>query len=133
MAHGGYVSHGSRGYHFVGSQSAGLRSLGTVSQMGHASRISLALGPRTGSAATAVRVDHQSRVAHMGTHPGHPGRPGYPHHHPKIRYALPSNGEYAYAYLQRAPLFCEPYYPGNGSKPFNPCLTPVKAKAASLR
>jgi hypothetical protein len=131
MAHGGYVSHGTRGYHFVGSQSAGLRGFRAAPQVGHASRISLAVGPRMGSAATAVRVDHQSRTDHIGAHPGHSGRPGHPHRHPKHLYALP--GGYAYESLLRLPLFCEPYYPANSGQVFNPCLTPVKAKAASLR
>jgi hypothetical protein len=131
MARGGFVAHGARGYHFVGYQSAGLRGFSALPRAGHAGRVSLALGPRLGSAANAVRVDHPIRVAHMGAHRGHPVRPGHPHMHPKRLYATTSG--YTYEYLQRAPLFCEPYYPTNGSQPFNPCLTPVKAKAASLR
>ena len=134
MAHGGYVSHGSRGYHFVGYQSAGLRSFGAVPRAGHAGRISLALGPRMGSAAAAVRVAHQSRVDHMGAHPGRSGHRGHPLMHPKRVYATLRPYPYQYTqYSQRLPQFCEPYYPANGKLPLNPCLTPVKAKAASLR
>jgi hypothetical protein len=69
----------------------------------------------------------------MGKHPGHPGRPGHPHRHPRTVYALLDDYGYANEYWQRAQLFCEPYYPANGIRPFNPCLTPVKAKAALRR
>jgi hypothetical protein len=140
MARGGYVSHGSRGYHFVGYQSAGLRGFSAAPRVGHASRISLALGPRMGSAATAARVDHLSRVAHLsrvdhlGGGPGHRGHPVHGKRHPKL-YSQYNSGRYDHEYLQRPPLFCDSaaYYPTtmNPTPPFNPCRPPIKVKSAS--
>ena len=145
MASGGYVSHGARGYHIVGFQSAGLTHVTAIPRAGQASRISLALGPRMGSAATAARMDPVARVARTGIarmarvdrmhpRPGHP-RPGHPPRHPKRSHVRPERS-FAQAYSEnrtRMPIFCEftpRTYELNGEPPFG-CPGPVKAKAAS--
>ena len=136
MAHGGYVAHGSSGYHLVGYQSAPLSHVGAISQGAHAARINLALGPRTGSAATAARVDHLSRVDHM-VHRGHPSRPGHPRMYPKHAGPFHTVGYHQYAHIQPAPmLFCEfgsypPEEVDGRQQAFSyPCLRPMKAKPA---
>lgn len=142
MARGGYVSHGARGYHVVGYQSAGLAHVTAIPHGGQASRIPLALGPRMGSAATAVRMDPVARVTHAGIarmarvdrlvpHPGHPPRhPKRPHTRPQRSYGVPHFSQYRLM----LPVFCDfgLRTPEPDERPLPPygCLGPVKAKTA---
>lgn len=85
---GGYVAHGSyagqRGdiaqgdYRIVGLESGGLVHTAAAVRGGHSGQI-MVLGPRTGSAAKALRLDG---VARMGRRPPpqHPPQPKRPHH-----------------------------------------------------
>jgi len=149
MASGGYVSHGSRGYHVVGYQSAGLVHVSAIPRSGQASRISLALGPRMGSAASAARMEparvthpgiaRMARIDRMHPHPGHPPRNPKrprPHMHPHTR------PQHTYDYLDsgnqiRVPMFCD-FRRGADDvsdgqrRPFG-CLGPVKARGAFRR
>lgn len=145
MARGGYVSHGSHGYHVVGFESAGLAHVSAIPRAGQASRITLALGPRMGSAATAARMDGVARVAHTGIarmarvdrmhpRPGHPPRhPKRPHVRPEHSYATP-----AYSLNRTLPMFCGFWPPTTeldqklvAFPPYG-CLEAVKAKPASM-
>lgn len=145
MARGGYVSHGSHGYHVVGFESAGLAHASAIPRAGQASRITLALGPRMGSAATAARMDGVARVVHTGIarmarvdrmhpHPGHPPRhPKRPHVRPEHSYATP-----AYSLNRTLPMFCGFWPPTTeldqkllAFPPYG-CLEAVKAKPASM-
>jgi hypothetical protein len=75
MSHGGYVAHGSYmgqhgyiahgDYRIVGSESAGMAHGDAALRGGHGGQITLALGPRTGSAAKALRLDRMSTVGRM--------------------------------------------------------------------
>lgn len=137
MAHGGFVSHGTSGYRIVGSESAGIAHVNASPRGGHAGRISLALGPRMGSAATAARLDragHQERVSSVGKpHPGH-----HPWHHPgqpKRLHVRVVNEAYAYRRYDRiAPDFCDSrvvLYKGQLLR--TGCLWPTKMKVSSAR
>jgi hypothetical protein len=74
----------------VGSDAAGLAHVDAALRGGHGGRIILALGPRTGSAAKALRLDHAP--------PGHHPPPKRPHHS--------YYRQYTEGYGQR-PLFCD--------------------------
>lgn len=137
MAHGGFVSHGSSGYRIVGSESAGIARVDAAPHGGHGGRISLAFGPRIGSAATAARLDragHQERVSLLGTRPGHhpwhhPGQPKRPHVHVV-------NQGYAYYgnYVRTPPDFCDDrvvLYRGQWLR--TGCLWPTKMKVWPAR
>lgn len=135
-ARGGYISHGNHGYRIIGSESSGLAHVGAgaragaVSRVGYTPRITLALGPRMGSAATAMRVDRLTRANHNHPHPIHsPHRPKHPQHPVQ-------NQGYEYEnYTQMSawpPMFCDSP-PGTGKQYRYDCLSPVKAKPASGR
>lgn len=152
-ATGGYVSHGTRGYHVVGFQSAGLVHVSAMPRGGQTSRISLALGPRMGSAASAARMDAVTRVSHAGiarmasvSHTGvarmarvdrmHP-RPGHPNpvHPPRPSKRPLSRPEYNYLLDSgnriRMPMFCDfqrvNVLNDRQPQPFG-CVGPVKAR-----
>ena len=90
MARGGYVAHGNYlgqhgdiahgDYRIVGSEPAGVTRTDVAFRGGRSGEITLALGPRTGSAARAMRVGQMNSTDRMH-HPGHPGHLGRPHHH----------------------------------------------------
>jgi hypothetical protein len=78
-APGGNVTHAARsGYSVVGSKSLGLGHGEAALHSGHGARDILVIGPRTGSAAEAVRVADSQTAAY--TPPKHP--------HPSHRYSL---------------------------------------------
>lgn len=87
---GGYVAHGSYmgqhgyiapgDYRIVGSQSAGVTRSDVAFRGAQSGEITLALGPRTGSAARAMRIGEMNSMDHMHP-PGHPGHLGRAHHH----------------------------------------------------
>ncbi|MGB6487938.1 MAG: hypothetical protein WBE91_13745 [Steroidobacteraceae bacterium] len=87
MPHGGYVAHGSYmgqhgyiahgDYRIVGSESAGLARDDAALRGGHGGQITLSLGPRTGSAAKALRVDRVGTVGRMHGPWKHPHHRGY--------------------------------------------------------
>ena len=114
-AHGGYVAHGARGgYGIVGYKSAGLGHDEAAPQSGHAARNTLTIGPRTGSAAKAMRVTDSQTAAH--TPPKHP-------HHPHRYFpsdemsAMPSS-------------FCIPAGSAQYSNTAFTCPQPIKTKMA---
>lgn len=135
LAHGGYISHGSSlgygaarargGYGIVGAESAGIASVSSMPRGGHDARITLALGPRTGSAASAMRLGHMDRI---NPRPGHPPGPNRPGHHPKQpTSSSPYTEEAEREQYRPYRLFCPdiflpppPYQPPAG------CLGPVK-------
>ena len=55
LGHSGYIARGD--YRVVGSDAAGLAHVDAALRGGHGGHIILALGPRTGSAAKALRLD----------------------------------------------------------------------------
>jgi hypothetical protein len=87
MGQRGYIAHGD--YRIVGSEPAGLAHVDAAGPGGRAGQITLALGPRMGSAAKALRLDRMGGMArmhtasehHPGHQPGHPHHPKRPHHH----------------------------------------------------
>jgi hypothetical protein len=134
MAHGGYIAHGSYlgaggrpargGYRIVGSESAGIDNISSVPRGGHDARITLALGPRTGSAATAMRLDHMNRIH---PRPGHPPGPNHPNHHPKhvtLSYSYTQDVEHGPRFFR---FFCEDFVmlPPHGEPTFG-CPQPLK-------
>lgn len=138
MAHGGYVAHGSYlgggshsfargGYRIIGSESAGVAHVSAVPQSSHSARITLALGPPTGSAATAMRLDRAVHADRMHPRPGHPPGPRHPRY--LARYASFSS------YMAQYPRGGIPFYCDNRmqqpprSEPSSGCLTPVKEPA----
>lgn len=131
LAHGGYVSHGRAGYRIVGYQSAGLARAGAIPRVGHAARISLALGPRWGSAARATRIGGEARVDHLHPRPGHPWcPPGHPKH-PHVHTVRPTM---AYLPQSQPPMFCENVtFMPPGKRPYSGCLTPIKMKMIKAR
>lgn len=90
LGHSGYIARGD--YRVVGSDAAGLAHVDAALRGGHGGHIVLALGPRTGSAAKALRLDR----APPGHHPA--PKPKRPHH---SYYQENTEG-----YGQR-PLFCD--------------------------
>lgn len=137
LAHGGYVAHGSHlgggsrpfargGYRIIGSQSAGVAHVSAMPQSGHSARITLALGPRTGSAATAMPLDRVVHANHMHPRPGHPPGPRHSRHHPK--YAPTSS--YPEPYSSGIPFYCDNrMLQPPRSEPSSGCLTPAKEQA----
>ena len=118
-ARGGYVAHGSysgqRGdiahgdYRIVGSQSSGLVRTAAPAG-GRSGQMVLAVGPRTGSAAKALRVaSAMSRMLPSPRHPAHPKRPPYtgdnylPSRYENMQYSIP--------------LFCDFNVPVTGNSP----------------
>jgi hypothetical protein len=109
MTRGGYVAHGSysgqRGdiahgdYRIVGFETAGLTYAPAALRGGHAGQINLALGPRTGSAAKALRVAHVDNTGRLRPPPQHQPQSGRPHHH--HAYVLENTEQY-----QPGPFFC---------------------------
>jgi hypothetical protein len=102
VAHGsyrgqsGYIAHGD--YRVVGYDTAGLTHVDAALRGGHGGQIILALGPRTGSAAKALRVGRLDNTGRMRPPPGHhPPGPKHPHH----RYFHENTWEYG-----ETPLFC---------------------------
>ena len=105
---GGYVAHGSyvgqsgyiaRGdYRIVGSDTGDLAHVDAALRGGHGGQIILALGPRTGSAAKALRFERMDNTARMHRPPGHhPPQPKRPH-----RAYFPENAEE----YEQLPVFC---------------------------
>lgn len=110
-AHGGYAEHG--GYSIVGYNSAGLGHANSAPGNGHSARSTLAVGPRTGSAAKAMRVTH--------TGPYEPPRPG-PRKPPKpLRYFR------AQETSEIPGWFCIPTGPQQGSRAFD-CPQAIKTR-----
>jgi len=105
-AGGGYTFQGAHGsYSIVGREAAGLGHGSAATQGDHTPRNTFALGPRTGSAATAALVRDQ----HMPRMPGQPGHPGHPFH-----------GQHHY-FTQSAPYYPpdEPRYGSRSPCPFD--------------
>lgn len=135
MAHGGYVAHGSYmggggrpfargGYRIIGSQSAGVAHVSAMPQGSRSARITLALGPRTGSAAKAMRLDRTVHTDRMLPRPGHPPGPRHPRHHTKY---APPTASYLPDYPHGIPFFCETrMVQPPRSEPSAGCLTPMK-------
>ena len=67
--HSGYIAHGD--YRVVGPDAAGLAHVDAALRGGHGGQIILALGPRTGSAAKALRVGRLDNTGRMRPPPGH--------------------------------------------------------------
>lgn len=137
MTHGGFVSHGASGYRIVGSEFAGIAHVDAAPRGGHGGRISLALGPRMGSAATAARLDRvgrQERVSSLGKRPGH-----HPWHHPgqpKRHHVHVMNEAHVYNNFARTPPpdFCDDtivLYKGQLMR--TGCLWPTKMKVSPAR
>ena len=136
MAHGGYVAHGSYlgggglpfahgGYRIIGSQSAGVAHVGATSQSGHGARMTLAIGPRTGSAATAIRLNHTVHTDRMNPRPGHPPGPRHPRPHAKYASNLyPPENQHGILF----PCNFRTVQPPRG-EPSVGCLTPAKEHA----
>lgn len=132
MAHGGYVARGSSmaggssppargGYRIIGSQSAGVVHVSAMPRGGQSARITLALGPRTGSAANAMRLDRTVHTDRMQPRPGHPPGPRHPRSHAKYAPAIASNMS------QEIPFYCETrMVQPPRSEPSAGCLTPAK-------
>lgn len=139
MVHGGYVAHGSYmggvhpfargGYRIVGSEPASLSHVTTSTISGglHSARITLALGPRMGSAATAMRLDHAGRTNRMLPRPGHPPGPKPPRYHAKY---VPASTTQMERSPVEIPFFCEQMEmtPPRGED-HSGCLTPTKEHA----
>lgn len=135
MERGGYVAHGSEmaggssppargGYRIIGSQSAGVAHVSAMPQGGHSARITLALGPRTGSAAKAMRLDRTVHTDRMQPRPGHPPGPRHPRDHTKH---APPTASHLPDYPQGTPFFCETrMVQPPRSEPSTGCLTPMK-------
>ncbi|HEY4211428.1 MAG TPA: hypothetical protein VGM84_08110 [Steroidobacteraceae bacterium] len=132
--HGIYNYHGSRGsYGIVGTGSTGVGHGSAETISDHSARSTLAVGPRTGSAAKAALVTNQ----HSPHHPGTPGRPGKPHHpkhsNPAVEYRR--QGLYASQQPYIHPQFC-PYmdteiYAATVGPAFG-CPPPVKLRTKGL-
>jgi hypothetical protein len=107
MGQGGYIAHGD--YRIVGSDTAGLAHVDSALRGGRGGQIILALGPRAGSAAKALRLDRTDNTGHVRPPPGHPPQPKRRHH----GYFAENSQEYG-----QGPLFCNfvPAIPASASR-----------------
>jgi hypothetical protein len=98
MGRSGYIAHGD--YRIVGSDTVGLAHVDAAMRGGRSGQIILALGPRTGSAAKALRLGRMDNTNRMRPPPGH--HPSWSKHHHHHVYFHESRGLYG-----QMPLFCD--------------------------
>jgi hypothetical protein len=132
LAPGAYDAH--RGYGFVADESAGLPHGGAMLQPrgGHAIRMSAAIGPRMGSAATARRVMDRFLRPHPGHHPP-PGKrpPVTVHKTPYLQSTTSCGFDECGVFIRPLMRFCPPpsLY-GSINWPLD-CPGPLKIKAGA--
>jgi hypothetical protein len=136
MSHGGYVAHGSYmgqhgyiahgDYRVVGSESAGLAHGDAALRGGHGGEITLALGPRTGSAAKALRLDRTSTMGRMhGPWKHHPHHRGY--------YENTQEYQYGHGWLLDCHFLRAVPAQASGDETPGGCLGPIKEAPVKMK